>query len=96
MSSALQKLNENNKVSEWTARITECRNSGLSVQGWCAANHVCTQTYYRWQRRLFEMDQAQQEVQFAEVTPAAAIRSSSIAVTSVSILIPYKKLRLLE
>ena len=81
MSSALQKLNENNKVSEWAARITECRNSGLSVQEWCAANHLCTQTYYRWQRRLFEMAQAQQEVQFAEVTPVAAIRSSSIAVT---------------
>ena len=31
MSSALQVLNENNKVSEWAERITECRNSGLSV-----------------------------------------------------------------
>ena len=81
MSSALQKLNENNKVSEWAARITECRNSGLSVREWCETNHLCTQTYYRWQRRLFEMAQAQQEVQFAEVTPATAIRSSSIAVT---------------
>ena len=80
MSSALQKLNENNKVSEWAARITECRNSGLSVQEWCATNHLCTQTYYRWQRRLFEMAQAQQEVQFAEVTPSAS-RRGNVAVT---------------
>ena len=38
MSSALQVLNENNKVSEWAERITECRNSGLSVREWCEAN----------------------------------------------------------
>ena len=81
MSSELQKFNENIKVSEWAERITECRNSGLSVREWCEANHLCTQTYYRWQRRLFEMAQSQQEVQFAEVTPAQPIRSGSIAVT---------------
>ena len=81
MSSALQKLNESNKVSEWAERITECRNSGLSVREWCEANQLCTQTYYRWQRRLFEMAQAQQAVQFAEVTPVMATRSGSIAVT---------------
>ena len=52
MSSALQTLNENNKVSEWAARITECRNSGLSVREWCSSHHICTQTYYRWQKRL--------------------------------------------
>lgn len=81
MSSALQMLNENNKVSEWAERITECRNSGLSVQKWCEANHLCTQTYYRWQKRLFEMAQAQQEVQFAEVTPAQSVRCGNVAVT---------------
>jgi len=81
MSSALQVLNENNKVSEWAARITECRNSGLSVREWCETNHLCTQTYYRWQKRLFEMAQAQQEVQFAEVTPVQSVRSGNVAVT---------------
>ncbi len=81
MSSALQVLNENNKVSEWAARITECRNSGLSVREWCEANRLCTQTYYRWQKRLFELAQAQQEVQFAEVTPVQPVRSGHVAVT---------------
>ena len=81
MSSALQMFNENNKVSEWAARITECRNSGLSVREWCEANHLCTQTYYRWQKRLFEMVQAQQEVQFAEVTPIQTARCADVAVT---------------
>ena len=81
MSSALQVLNENNKVSEWAERITECRNSGLSVREWCEAKQLCTQTYYRWQKRLFEMAQAQQKVQFAEVTPARPLRSGNVAVT---------------
>ena len=81
MGSALQMLNGNNKVSEWAARITECRNSGLSVQEWCEANHLCTQTYYRWQKRLFEMAKAQQEVQFAEVTPVHPSRCGNVAVT---------------
>lgn len=53
----------------------------LNVREWCEANHLCTQTYYRWQRRLFEIAQAQQTVQFAEVIPVAAIRSGSIAAT---------------
>ena len=81
MSSALQILNENNKVSEWAARITECRNSSLRVQEWCAANHLCTQTYYRWQKRLFELAKAQQTVQFAEVTPVQSGQRSNVAVT---------------
>lgn len=40
MRSALQVLNENNKVFESDARITECRNSGLSVRERCEANHL--------------------------------------------------------
>ena len=81
MSSALQVLNGSNKVSEWAARITECRSSGLSVREWCEANHLCTQTYYRWQKRLFELAQAQQEARFAEVTPVQPARYGNVAVT---------------
>lgn len=81
MSSALQTMNENSKIAEWVARITECRNSGLSVREWCSVNSVCTQTYYRWQKRLFEMAQAQQGVEFAEVTPVQPVRLGNVAVT---------------
>ena len=81
MSSALQVLNGNNKVSEWAGRITECRSSGLSVREWCETNHLCTQTYYRWQKRLFELAKAQQEIQFAEVTPVQSVRPGNVAVT---------------
>lgn len=65
----LRQLNEQNKVAVWAERVTECRNSGQSVLAWCKEHGICSQTYYKWQKRLFTMAEAQHEVQFAEVTP---------------------------
>lgn len=56
MSSALQTLNEQNKAADWAVRIAECRNSGLSMREWCSEHNICTQTYDRWQKRLFRFD----------------------------------------
>ena len=81
MNRELQTVNQRNKLSLWAGRISECRNSGMAVKVWCRENGVCEQTYYKWRKRLFEMAQAQQEVQFAEVTPARTIRSDNVAVT---------------
>ncbi len=30
-----------NKVALWAERISECRNSGLSVKTWCKEKGVC-------------------------------------------------------
>ena len=81
MGKDLQTLNGQNKLALWAGRISACRNSGQNVKTWCRENGVCEQTYYKWQRRLFEMAQAQQEVQFAEVTPVYPTRCSNVAVT---------------
>ena len=81
MSKDLQTLNGQNKLALWAGRISECRSSGQNVKVWCKENGICEQTYYRWQKRLFEMAQAQQEVQFAEVTPVQFVRSANVAVT---------------
>lgn len=81
MSKDSQTLNGQNKLALWAGRISECRNSGMAVKTWCRENGVCEQTYYKWQRRLFEMARAQQEVQFAEVTPAQSVRCGNVAVT---------------
>jgi len=81
MSRELQAMNQQNKLALWAGRISECRNSGQNVKVWCKENGICEQTYYRWQKRLFEMAKAQQEVQFAEVTPMQPIRSGNVAVT---------------
>ena len=81
MGKDLQSLNSQNKLALWAGRISECRSSGQNVKTWCRENGVCEQTYYKWQRRLFEMAQAQQEVQFAEITPTQSVRFGNISVT---------------
>ncbi len=81
MSRELQTRSTQNKLSLWAGRISECRNSGQNVKDWCEENGICEQTYYRWQKRLFEMAKAQQEIQFAEVTLVQPVRSGDIAVT---------------
>ena len=82
MSTELQKLNEQKKLAQWAERITECRNSGLTVKTWCKENGVGEQSYYKWQRRVFAMVKAQTETQFAAVTPLSAERNDlQIAVT---------------
>ena len=81
MSTDLQVHNGQNRVAEWAGKISACRSSGMPVKTWCKQNGVCEQTYYKWQRRLFAIAQAQQEVQFAEVTPAQPARCGNVAVT---------------
>ena len=81
MGKDLQTRNGQNKLAIWAGRISECRNSGQNVKDWCKENGICEQTYYRWQKRLFEIAKAQQEVQFAEVTPVQPVRSGNVAVT---------------
>ena len=73
-------MNQQNKLALWAGRISECRSSGQNVKTWCQENGICEQTYYKWQRKLFEIAKAQQEVQFAEVTPSAT-RRGNVAVT---------------
>ena len=80
METGLQTVNQQRKLSEWAERVSECRNSGLSVKTWCRENGVSEQTYYKWQRRLYELAQNQAENRFAEITPQAKNRSG-IAVT---------------
>ena len=81
MGKDLQTRNGQNKLAIWAGRISECRNSGQNVKDWCKENGICEQTYYRWQKRLFEIAKAQQEIQSAEVTPVQPVRSGNVAVT---------------
>ena len=78
MSRELQAMNSQSRLALWAERVSECRNSGQNVKAWCRANGICEQTYYKWQKRQFEMAKAQQEAQFVEVTP---VRSGDLAVT---------------
>ena len=74
-------MNQQNKLALWAGRISESRSSGQNIKVWCKENGICEQTYYRWQKRLFEIAKAQQEVQFAEVPPIQPARCGNVAAT---------------
>lgn len=80
MGTELQTLNTNNRAEIWAERLTTCRNSGMPVKTWCLENGICEQTYYKWQRKLFAMAQAQQESRFAEVTPIRTVGNVAVTV----------------
>lgn len=73
MSRELQSLNQQNKLAIWAERVTACRNSGLKVKDWCKENGICEQTYYKWQKRIYELSQPKQEICFAEITPVQPV-----------------------
>ena len=50
-----QKIRTQAAASEWAARIEERRKSGLTVAPYCEEHKICRHSYYRWQKRLFEM-----------------------------------------
>ncbi len=50
----LQKVKHELKVEEWRKLIYECRNSGQTIRTWCNERHISPQTYYRWQRSVWD------------------------------------------
>lgn len=80
MEKGIQALNNQNKLALWAGRISECRSSGQNVKAWCKDHGICEQTYYKWQKKLFEMAASQQESRFVDVTPLHSVHSS-ISVT---------------
>ena len=77
----LQTLNEQNKLALWAERVNACRSSGRTVKDRCKESGINEQTYYRWQKRLFEMARQQQEGRFAEITPERVDHVDWAAVT---------------
>ena len=39
-------------LREWSARIAECRSSGMSVKGWCESQGIAIKRYYYWEKRF--------------------------------------------
>lgn len=74
----LQKTKHQLKLEEWKGRVHECRNSGMTVKAWCAEQGIKEQTYYRWQKQVWEAGTSKelacvppQAVSFAEYQPLA-------------------------
>lgn len=56
METGLQKLNHQQKAVQWGERIASCRSSGLTVRQWCSENGISAGSYYKWQRRLYQVE----------------------------------------
>ena len=78
MGRELQTMNQQNKLALWAERISACRDSGQGVKAWCQEHGVCEATFYKWQKKLFEMARAQSG--FTEITPMTR-PSAEVAVT---------------
>ncbi len=81
----LQAINQRNSLALWSAKIEDCRNSGMTVAQWCAAHHIPKSTYYTWQRKVFHALSAENTfVEIQAQTEPAEINAQSIATISVS------------
>lgn len=57
------------KLREWAAAIEDCRSNGLSVRQWCRQRGITTTTYYRWEREVLSIVDAQPKL---PVSPAVS------------------------
>ena len=82
MDTRLRQYNQEQKLIEWAKKITERQESGMPIEKWCRERGISKQTYYRWQKRVFEAAQRQQQVEFAKIaTPAPSARDLSTTFT---------------
>ena len=79
METGLQKLNHQQKAVQWGERIASCRSSGRTVRQWCSENGISAGSYYKWQRRLYQMT-AGDGPQFIEVTPHQPARNPAAVI----------------
>ena len=40
------------RLQEWSARVAECRSSGIGVKAWCAEHSIALKTYYNWEKQI--------------------------------------------
>lgn len=70
----LQKATHRFKLEHWRRIVGECRSSELTVKEWCRQNEISLQTYYRWQKKVWDSGvesyelslNRPNEIQFAE------------------------------
>ena len=89
-------LKHSAKLQEWTARIQDCRGSGLSVRAWCRQAGINATTYYRWEREVLATAGTMPRssvptVTFAEL-PAPKLVSCNVAERSATLRIGYASL----
>ena len=52
MGMSVQELKHAARLQEWSARVAECRSSGIGVKAWCAEHSIALKTYYNWEKQI--------------------------------------------
>ena len=52
MGMSVQEFKHAARLREWSARVAECRSSGISVKAWCAEQGIALKTYYNWEKQI--------------------------------------------
>ena len=71
MATGVQELKLAARMQEWSARIAECRGSGMSVRAWCTEQGIAIQTYYHWEKRF--VTEATQQLSLPAPTQAGML-----------------------
>lgn len=40
-------------IEQWKERVSNQRDSGLSIAAWCRQNNIATQTFYYWRDKFY-------------------------------------------
>lgn len=64
-SMTIQSVGQQRRLLEWSQRVADCRQSGISVKRWCSENGTTPKTYYTWQKKVFSAMVEQQQFQLA-------------------------------
>ena len=79
MEQTLQTVTRQENLALWAERVQACRTSGLTVRSWCAENGIVPNTYFRWQKKVFNAMKPEQE-QFYEVPMSKSSSRAAIRV----------------
>ena len=89
MGTGVQELKHAARVQEWSARVAECRSSGIGVKAWCREHGIALKTYYSWERQIVKEATQQYAVQapaqgdmLIRVNPDAMPGGGTVAVES--------------
>ena len=66
----IRDVSQRQRLLEWSRKVAECRQSGLSVRRWCEENGTNVKNYYAWQKKVFEAMVEEQELRLEEIRSA--------------------------
>ena len=89
MGTRVQELKHAAKLQEWTARVAECRGSGVGVKVWCREQGIALKTYYNWERQIvkaatsqYALEAPEQRGMLVQVRPEALPGNDGMSIKS--------------